>query len=132
MIQYQKLPVAFWKMPLWVIFVENIWIIMLYFSWDLWFCRCSPIWLLIVLFWDLTLCSLVNGYQPRSITFKKEFILILLQRLQIVDVVDHASSHPKDSSFTLFNLQTWLSCQLYPSTHTWIKHSKQLFSLKGP
>ena len=58
-------------MPLWVIFVEDIWIITLYFSWDLWLCRCSPNWLLIVLFWDVTLCSLVNRYQPHSITFQK-------------------------------------------------------------
>ena len=71
MIQYQKLPLAFWKIPVCVIFVENIWIIMLNFSWDLWFCRCSPIWLLIVLFWDLTLCRLVNGYQRHSNTFQK-------------------------------------------------------------
>jgi hypothetical protein len=71
MIQYKKMPLVFWKMSLWVILVQDIWFIMLYFSWDLWFCRRSPNWLLIVLFWDVTLCSLVNRYQPHSITFQK-------------------------------------------------------------
>lgn len=65
-----KTAISFLK-NVFVIFVENIWTITLYFSWDLRLCRCSPNWLLIVLFLDVTLCRLVNRYQPHSITFQK-------------------------------------------------------------